>query len=64
MSSLHSQIVQTHSLQAGVEGLNDARPDFAASAIGTMHDAKVGQAVGVLSENRRRFVGSVIHDHP
>ena len=47
------EVLQAHRLQAGVEGLDDARAHLPAAAIGAPHHAQVGQSAGVSS----RMVG-------
>ena len=47
------EVLQAHRLQAGVEGLDDARPHLAAAAIGAPHHAQIGQAAGVFLEDGR-----------
>jgi hypothetical protein len=66
MSSLHIvEVLQANRLQAGVEGLDDARPHLPAAAIGAPHQAQVGQSARLFLEDGRGSVGrSVVHDHP
>ena len=51
------EVLQAHRLQAGIEGLDDARSHLPAAAIGAPHHAQVGQSARVLLENGRGSVG-------